>query len=426
MFKKLFKSEASSRNNKVDILTSMGFNRNLAESALVASNGNVEEATNILLSQGSLIDASATSSPLSSTNNGQMESEEEELQRAIRESQISASDHKARSAAAAKAGEAAMKRATNATRTFGTGGKVLIPNSKGKAPSSILSDGGKKSSSLSTLHPNVKMPTKMKDKSKEEQILRCTSRLAPYPLGVDTLLKAFIMIRDHPNDDKYRKINKDTAGYQNALHEKPGALDLLKAMHFEERYGTSHLILNKSMIDRALLYLAISALEQARLTDEYLSAKAKIELDKEIKRIKDGSSVSEEEEIVKRASYISKCPSEPFDGAGALMQLSIGDEKIMRRFDGDDIVQDVLNWIGGHGSVIPEKILSREWCLVDLNRYPIVPIDVEKNLSKTLQYVGCWPSGRLEIRPSTNDWKSGNITKAIGDSRGLGASPMME
>ena len=75
MFKKLFKSEASSRNNKVDILTSMGFNRNLAESALVASNGNVEEATNILLSQGSLIDASATSSPLSSTNNGQMESE---------------------------------------------------------------------------------------------------------------------------------------------------------------------------------------------------------------------------------------------------------------------------------------------------------------------------------------------------------------
>jgi hypothetical protein len=233
------------------------------------------------------------------------------------------------------------------------------------------------------------------------------------------------MIRDHPNDDKYRKINKETPGYQNALHDKPGALDLLKAIHFEERYGTNYLILSKSMIDPALFYLAISALEQVRLTEEYISAKAKIEFDKEIKRIKDGSTVSQDEEVIKRASFISKCPSEPLAGAGALMQLSIGDEKIMRRFDGDDILQDVLNWIGGHGSVIPEKILSREWCLVDLNRYPIVPIDVEKNLTKTLQYVGCWPSGMLEIRPSSIDWKNNNNVIDVSDSRGLGASPMM-
>jgi hypothetical protein len=422
MFKKLFKSEASSRNDKVNILTSMGFNRSLAENALVASNGNVEQATNLLLSQGSLV-SSSTSSSVSGLGE---EEEEEQLQRAIRESQISASNHKARSAAAVRAGEAAMKRATNATKTFGSNGKVFNPNSKGHTTSSLLPNVANKNTSLSSLHPNVKVPTKMKDKSKEEQILRCASRLAPYPLGVDTLLKAFIMIRDHPNDEKYRKINKETSGYQNTLHEKPGALDLLKAMHFEQRHGTSHLILSKSMIDPALLYLAISALEQVRLTEEYTSAKAKIEFDREIKRFKDGYSVSQDEEIVKRASFISKCPSEPLNGAGALMQLNIGDEKIMRRFDGDDILQDVLNWIGGHGSVIPEKIFSRDWCLVDLNRYPIVPIDVEKNLSKTLQYVGCWPSGRLEIRPSSNDWKNGKNQKAIGDSRGLGASPMID
>ena len=423
MFKKLFKSEDSSRKDKVNILTSMGFTKTQAENALIASKGNVEEAANLLLSEDSLV-GSSTSSSLSSRADVHVESEEEELQRAIRESQISASN-KARSAAAVRAGEAAMRRATNSSKSFGSNRKILNSYSKDKASSPLIPNIARKNASLSSDHPNVKVPTKMKDKSKEEQILRCASRLAPYPLGIDTLLKAFIMIRDHPNDDKYRKINKETSGYQNALHDKPGALDLLKAMHFEDRHGTNYLILSKSMIDPALFYLAISALEQVRLTEEYISAKAKIEFDKEIRRIKDGSAVSHDEEVIKRASFISKCPSEPLDGAGALMQLSIGDEKIMRRFDGDDILQDVLNWIGGHGSVIPEKILSREWCLVDLNRYPIVPIDVEKNLTKTLQYVGCWPSGKLEIRPSSVDWKNNRNVIDVGDSRGLGASPMM-
>lgn len=347
MFKNLFKSEASSRKDKVNVLTSMGFTKTRAENALIASKGNVEEAANLLLSQGSLV-GSSTSSSLSSRADVHIESEEEEMQRAIRESQFSASN-KARSAAAVRAGEAAMRRATNSSKSFGSNRKILNSYSKDKVSSSLIPNSAKKNASLSSLHPNVKVPTKMKDKSKEEQILRCASRLAPYPLGIDTLLKAFIMIRDHPNDDKYRKINKETPGYQNALHDKPGALDLLKAIHFEERYGTNYLILSKSMIDPALFYLAISALEQVRLTEEYISAKAKIEFDKEIKRIKDGSTVSQDEEVIKRASFISKCPSEPLAGAGALMQLSIGDEKIMRRFDGDDILQDVLNWIGGHG-----------------------------------------------------------------------------
>ena len=95
----------------------------------------------------------------------------------------------------------------------------------------------------------------------------------------------------------------------------------------------------------------------------------------------------------------------------------------MRRFDGDDILRDVINFIGGHGSVIPEKIASREWCLIDMNQYPLVPIDVDNYMNKTLQYIGCWPSGMLALKPSTSDWKEGKqeVSMEVANSRGLGA-----
>merc|ERR1712137_780876 len=107
------------------------------------------------------------------------------------------------------------------------------------------------------------------------------------------------------------------------------------------------------------------------------------------------------------------------------VQVVIGEETVRRRFDGDDVLQDVLNWIGGHGSVIPEKLASREWSLVDLNRYPIAPIDVEVNNQKTLQYIGCWPSGKLEICPSTQEWTDRDKDNALlmGSPRGLGSAP---
>ena len=140
-----------------------------------------------------------------------------------------------------------------------------------------------------------------------------------------------------------------------------------------------------------------------------------------MKIIQNGENVSEEEEILNRAEFVSKLPSEPDTGVGALMQVSLGEEKIMRKFDGDDILRDVINFIGGHGSLIPQKITSREWCLVDLNQYPVIPIDTDHFMDKTLQSVGCWPSGMLALRPSTVEWKeSKQLIEQVGSSRGLG------
>merc|ERR1712151_821904 len=257
-------------------------------------------------------------------------------------------------------------------------------------------------------------------------------RLKSYPRAVDTLYISLTALQKNPNNDKYRKIDKTTTGYQRSLANAPGAEDMFKAMNFcPLRGGPNTLILNIQDYDHALLYLGISALEQTRKTKEYVDAKRKVQFAKEVRNIQ-FSSDSSEREAVKRAEFMAQCPTEPSDGRGALVQVVVADETIKRRFDGDDTLGDVLNWLGGHGSVIPEKIRNREWSIVDLNRYPLTPIDCnDVNENYTLQYIGCWPSGKLEILPSTEEWQrndnsgnGSNINTKVGETRGLGSADL--
>jgi hypothetical protein len=58
--------------------------------------------------------------------------------------------------------------------------------------------------------------------------------------------------------------------------------------------------------------------------------------------------------------------------------------------------------------------------------HPVAPLDCEKIASYTLQYLGCFPSGRLEIVPSSEEWKGGkgpSSDAVLGSARGLGAAP---
>lgn len=281
-----------------------------------------------------------------------------------------------------------------------------------------------KSGGLTTHHPDVKVPKRMADKTKEEQLMRCADRLKPYPFAVDTLLVALQAVRKDPSNERYRKVDKTTVGYNNTLKDKPGAEDMLLAMNFRP-HGVNELRLDRSMVDDALLYLAISALEKARESEEYKENKAKARFIRELNQIRRGGDNSEAEAI-RRAEFMAKVVSEPAGGSGALIQLTLGEDVVRRRFDGDDVLQDVANWIGGHGSAIPDKLASRDWCLVDINRYPPTPIDTQKNAERTLQYIGCWPSGRLEVQPSSDEWKKGSNPDLKGSSRGLGSAPTSE
>lgn len=414
-------SVMGSEDPKVQRLTALGFDAESAKNALIACNGDADRAAELLLAQGGAVHSSSSSSTRG--NNSQpsnqptpqrstADAEDAALQRVMQESLLLAEEQRKnppRTAAVVKAGTAAALRA-NGTGT-GTGASSTVP------PPLLTT-----SAALARHHPDVKIIAKLADKPREEQILRCADRMKISPAAVDTLYKALMAVQQNPDNSKFRRIDQTTAGYQRSVQGAPGAQDLLHAMNYRST-DPNILVLERSQVDPALLYLGISALEQTKETPEYKQAKRRTAFGKTLSDIQtlSDSSVTQ---AIRRAEFIQKCPTEPPEGRGALMQIVMADTSVRRRFDGDDQLRDVLHWLGGHGAAIFDKITSREWSLVDLNRYPVIPIDCHANQDNTLQYIGCWPSGRLEIVPSTEEWMQGAAHNGErGSSRGLGSAP---
>ncbi|KAL7464415.1 hypothetical protein ACHAXS_004751 [Conticribra weissflogii] len=333
-----------------------------------------------------------------------------------------------RSAAAVNAGKAAASRRNDANYPI-------------KPSTSALTTA---KSTLDHTHPHVKIPDKLQNKSKEEQILRCADRVKPHVMAVDTLLRVLTSVKSSPGVDKFRTIDRTNPNYVAHVRDKPGAEDMLLAMNYRRIDSKNELRLERHLVDDALLYLGISALEQARTSPEYKEAKKWRAFHAEMRRVAKQLGGGSEENVINgmteeetqiRLAFLSQCPKEPPQGRGAWMHVYLGDEKerieggyVSRRFDGDDILDDVLNWLGGcYGTELLEKLKSREWCLCDLNRYPILPLDVEKHRKKTLQYLGLFPSGKLGVRLSNDDWMSGDmdghgVGDVAGSARGLGAA----
>ena len=430
----------------VTTLMSMGFPRDQAQDALQVCHGNVDQAAEYLLNQNQNNHTSTSTSTSTNTNTSTVhpnlqaaarQTEDDELQRALQASL-----------------EVTSVTPVTTTQTPASSSSRGLPSASAVTHAQPLAKS----------HPNVHVPKLLSQKSKEEQILRCANRVQGYPNAVDTLYKAVKALQTNRDNPKFQTIDTTTAGYQNSLQHAPGALDFLLAMNYQ-KYDA---LLKLHMADPATLYVGVSALEQAKLSQAYISAKRLLVFDKELEVIQQGANTSTDEAI-RRSEYMSKCPSEPT--AGALLQVYLGSQAngngsnhgnnhksnsntdnnnnnnriIRRRFDGDDTLLDVLHWLGGHGSQIPDKILSRDWCLCDKNRSrssvdgSLVALDVEKYQHSTLQYIGCWPSGSLALLPSTPEWKeygsdapangATNTTDAAGTSpdvlssaRGLGAA----
>jgi len=357
--------------------------------------------------------ATTTATPASTTT------EDEDIQRAIQASldeQNSSDKDKNKNttpttsrppptAAARKAGQAAMQRSE-------AKGNVTSNGTKGSAAVLIAS------------HPQVKIPKRLSQHDKEDVILRCAARIAPHPLAVDTLLRSLKTIQAHPTNNKYQTIDTTTSGFQRSLNA-PGVLDFLKAMNFHPQYQQPK-TLKLAILDPATFYLGISALEQVQETSpEYANNKALLKFDKEVEQALLLAN-SDTKEAVKRADFMSKVPSESSTARGSHMTVEIGSNtKISRKFDGDDTLQDVVNWLGAHASIIPSNLQSGEWHLVDRNHPEALPYsNLTGVLDRTLQYIGCWPSGRLAVVPTLPHPTAVGTTTLVSSYRGLGAGPV--
>lgn len=377
-------SSASGRDDNARQLEQMGFSTDAARHALSQCNDNVEAATEFLLSG-----ANANASTDQALQAALVESLQSEEQRLYQQAQHLSLHH----STAGRPREAHAIGVQRITRTAAAQRAAAAAQQRvGPFPQHSNSD------TLATHHPNVTIPLPLDRKSKEEQILRSADRLKSNSMAVDTLYKTLVTIQANPNVEKYRRIDTNNPGYQRSVAGAPGSTALLKSMGFQNEGAV--LRLPREHVDSAVLYLGISALEQVKLKGEYKENKAMLKFEKDFAAIIVESNSSTEESIA-RSNYMQQLPSEPAAGTGALLQVKITNSTTYkRRFDGDDTLQDVLHWLGGHAPGILTNLIANEWSLMDLNRYPATPIDVTSN-NRTLQAIGCWPSGKLEILPSS-------------------------
>lgn len=429
-------SNASVSVSSVDHLTSMGFSSADAQHALQISGGNVEQAAEWLLTNTRNV-PSRNAAVAANT----AQTEEDELQKAISASLEEAGANaknalvkanstgigtgtSAQTAASRRAGQAALSRFENqnkkpAKKAPKSNGPSALKTTSASAVSATTGIGTGTASITTALqsHPNVKVPKRLSQHDTENVILRCAQRVAPNASAVDTLLKSLKQLQASPTNLRYRTVDTSTPGSKRSL-DAPGAVDFLKAMGYHTSHN-NHNVLELSFVDPATLFLGISALEQVQLTSpEYKKNKAEVLFDREIQLIL-ASADQDMEEALRRSEFMTKLPSEPTMGGG-IITIELSSTKIQRKFDGDDCLQDILNWLGANGSVIPEKLDQKTWFLVDRHHSNSIAYNIQELKGKTLQYIGCWPSARLAVVPEP----PAESDRMPSSSRGLGAAPM--
>eukprot|EP00980_Cylindrotheca_fusiformis_P027470 scaffold20515_cov117-Cylindrotheca_fusiformis.AAC.1 len=72
--------------------------------------------------------------------------------------------------------------------------------------------------------------------------------------------------------------------------------------------------------------------------------------------------------------------------------------------------------------VIFGKQQSNEWSLEDGHPKPPSPLVIQTLATRTLQYVGCWLSGKVVVKPTTKVFKK----CTMATPRGLGAAIQKE
>lgn len=378
-------SSNSSSDARVSELAAMGFRESEARHALRVANGDMTRATEWLLTNGSPVGTAGNPVSIPDTTTT-TSTEDAELQRAIQASLAieTKPKRKPQSAASKHAGQAAASWLTK------------------KPPKK----------SLANTHPKVQVPKRLSQHDQEDVILRCSNRVAPHSISVDTLLRSLKTIQGNPSNRKYHTVDTGTPMFQRSL-KAPGVLDFLKAVNFHPDYNNPKR-LTLSHYDAAAFYLGVSALEQIQTTNkDYAKDKALRVFQTELT-----SALSDrtEEEQAGRNKFLSLLPKEPTRG-GSQITIEYGVllshhnpetqalMKITRNFDHDDTLEDVLHWLGGQSTSLLQKLESGDYKLVDRNKqgpesnYHFHMLDLQELNHRSLQYAGCWPSGRLAIVP---------------------------
>lgn len=229
--------------------------------------------------------------------------------------------------------------------------------------------------------------------TKEQEIRQYASLLASQPVALDTLLQMMTQIMHNPSEPLFRRVHLTNKAFHAKVGSAPGALDLLRVVGFAPDATSATMTLSPGTEDTALLWLAKSVLETQKETTDYAMAKEQLEL----LQVLEASKETSMEAVMKRRELLRKrLPREPAEGQGGTAKICfhIGEERVWRRFDADDTLGMVMNFV----SCLDEVDPFQSWQLLNATTFPNKILE-PKDAQRTLQALELWPSGQIKVQP---------------------------
>ena len=236
------------------------------------------------------------------------------------------------------------------------------------------------------------------------QLVATATKLSDRPETVDTLLYVIKTIVDNPHEPKYRSIKTTNARFLQTLGVDTRTRDMvenfMRVLSFERAGEWLSL---PPTYNLEALKEAVKVLQEIQLGEVYQASKRNLEFEKAIEMSRASAN---EEEKARRAVFAAKSPAVPPEGAAGTTRVTFvvseGAPPLTRRFASDDVLLDVVHWIGSERSVICNKILEGAWILVDETLLQKKPLDVVgQDGHKSLYALGLWPSATLHVRLRT-------------------------
>ena len=223
--------------------------------------------------------------------------------------------------------------------------------------------------------------------------------LVEFPDTVDLLLHMLTSILVHPNDQKYREVYFHSSAFKRVIKGLPNNAAVAFILLCGFKPSDDWLVLDQKSEDLGLLSNAKKFLENCQYNPIYQVAKNRVDFDKMLQSSKETPSPDEN---YRREQLMRKVPKSPKCGDAGKTQITvfIGDDVIKRCFHSDNMIADIVTWLGAtYNSSIPVHALNESWDLREKNPYLKGVLRVHLDYQRTLENAGLWPIAELMLEP---------------------------